>query len=107
MHLRSLFCFFDSQLSAVICECANEARKKRPSGRPSRAGYRSYVTSLIHDWSRSHLTYLPGGCRRVVNQSGSGFSSPVGFGPGSALDFETLSGFNRAWRRSKIEVFSE
>ena len=24
-------------------------------------GYRSYVTGLIHSWSRSHLTYIPEG----------------------------------------------
>ena len=28
------------------------------------------------------------------------------FEPGSGLDFEKLSGFNRAGRRSKIEIFS-
>ena len=33
-------------------------------------------------------------------QSGSGFSGRVGLGPGSGLDFEKLSGFNRAGRHS-------
>ena len=27
-----------------------------------RAGCRSYVTGSIHGCSRSHLTYIPGGC---------------------------------------------
>ena len=27
-----------------------------------RAGDRSYVTGLIRGWSRSHLTYVTGGC---------------------------------------------
>ena len=35
---------------------------------------------------------------------------PIGlglFGPGSNVDFEKFLGFNRAGRRSKIEIFSE
>ena len=27
-----------------------------------RANYRSYATGSIHGWSRSHLTYVQGGC---------------------------------------------
>ena len=33
-----------------------------PSGRLLRTGDRSYMTSLIHEWSRSHLTFITGGC---------------------------------------------
>ena len=46
-------------------------------------------------------------CEAQSCQSGSGFSGRVGFGPGSGLDFEKLSGLNRAARLSKIEVFSK
>ena len=27
-----------------------------------RTGERSHLTGLIRSWSRSHLTYIPGGC---------------------------------------------
>ena len=49
----------------------------------------------LEQYSRSNCLILHQSC-----QSGSGFS-------GSGLDFEKLSGLNRAARLSKIEVFSK
>ena len=62
--------FFGGKNVEVICSCC-----KRHGLAVPRAGDRSYVTGSIHGWSRSHLTYITGGClleeRKLTLQSPS------------------------------------
>ena len=52
----------EDKLFFIKKENMSSNRSQRHGLAVPRAGDRSYVTGSIHGWSRSHLTYISGGC---------------------------------------------